>query len=50
MEDYLEKTNPQLQSSEVKVIMKCLSSNINVRYSSCDELLPIVKSAAILQF
>ena len=50
MEEYLEKTNPQLQPSEVEVIMKCLSSNINVRYSSCDELLPIVKSAAILQF
>lgn len=46
MKEYLEKSNPQLKSSEVEVIMKCLSSNINARYSSCDELMPVVKAAA----
>lgn len=49
MKEYLEKSNPQLKSSEVEVIMKCLSSNINARYSSCDELMPVVKAAEKLQ-
>lgn len=49
MKEYLEKTNPQLKPSEVEVIMKCLASNINARYSSCDELMPVVKAAINLQ-
>lgn len=46
MKEYLESSNQQLKLSEIDVIMKCLSSNINMRYSSCDELLPIVRQAA----
>lgn len=45
MKSYLEKSNPQLESSEAEIIMKCLSGDINERYSSCDELLPIVRAA-----
>lgn len=45
MKQYLEESNPQLKSSEVDVIMRCLSSNIDSRYSSCSELLPIVTKA-----
>lgn len=47
MREYLENSNSELTKSDIDIIMKCLSSNIDNRYSSCDELLPIVKNAAI---
>ena len=46
MREYLEKANSKLNTDEVDIVMKCLSSDIENRYSSCDELLSIVRSAA----
>ena len=43
MREYLEKSNAHLTESNVNTVMKCLSSDINNRYSSCEELLSIVK-------
>lgn len=50
MREYLEKANSKLQTEEIDIIMKCLSSNIEKRYSSCDELLPIVRKVAAYGF
>ena len=50
MREYLEKANPKLKIDEIDIIMKCLSTNIENRYSSCDELLPIVRSAVTYGF
>ncbi len=50
MREYLEKANPKLKIDEIDIIMKCLSTNIENRYSSCDELLPIVRSAVTYRF
>ena len=46
MREYLKQSNSQLTDSNVDIVMKCLSSNIDNRYGSCEELLPIVKNAA----
>lgn len=46
MREYLEKSNLELLKADIDVIMKCLSSNIDNRYSSCDELLSIVRQIA----
>ena len=43
----LEKSNSQITPTDIDIIMKCLSSSIENRYSSCEELLPIVKNAAM---
>lgn len=43
MREYLKQSNSQLMDSNVDIVMKCLSSNIDNRYGSCEELLPIVK-------
>jgi len=48
MREYLEQANQQLKPTEIEVIMKCLSSNIDARYSSCNELLLITRQAARL--
>ncbi len=45
MREYLEKANERLKADEVDIVMKCLSSDIENRYSSCDELLPIARKA-----
>ena len=47
MREYLEKSNSQITPTDIDIIMKCLSSSIENRYSSCEELLPIVKNAAM---
>lgn len=47
MREYLEKSNSQITPTDINIIMKCLSSSIENRYSSCEELLPIVKNAAM---
>lgn len=47
MREYLEKSNSQITPTDIDIIMKCLSSSIKNRYSSCEELLPIVKNAAM---
>ena len=44
MREYLEKSNSQLKMEEIEIIMKCLSSDIENRYSSCDELLKVLSS------
>ncbi len=43
MREYLKQSNSQLMDSNVDIVMKFLSSNIDNRYGSCEELLPIVK-------
>ena len=50
MREYLEKANSKLKTKEIDIIMKCLSSEIENRYSSCDELLPIVRNFATYGF
>lgn len=47
MREYLEKSNSQITPTDIDIIMRCLSSSIENRYSSCEELLPIVKNAAM---
>lgn len=44
MRDYLKKSNDLLQDWQINMVMKCLSSNIEDRYSSCIELQEVIKS------
>ena len=44
MRDYLKKTNGSLLDWQIDMLMKCLASNIEDRYSSCNELQKIIKS------
>ena len=50
MREYLEKANAKLKANEIDIIMKCLSSDIDKRYASCDELLPIVRKFVTYRF
>lgn len=50
MREYLEKANTKLKANEIDIIMKCLSSDIDKRYASCDELLPIVRKFVTYRF
>lgn len=47
MKEYLEKSNSQVTLKDIDIIMKCLSTSIENRYSSCEELFSIVKKAAM---
>lgn len=44
MRDYLKKSNDLLQDWQINMVMKCLSSNIEDRCSSCIELQEVIKS------
>lgn len=50
MREYIEKSNSKLKADEIDIIMKCLASDIENRYASCDELLPIVRNAVTYGF
>lgn len=43
MREYLEKGSPYLIESQINVVMKCLSGDIEERYVSCDTLAEIIK-------
>lgn len=43
MREYLKNANDSIEGWQVEMVMKCLAGNINDRYSSCDELLGIIK-------
>ena len=40
--EYLKQANVTLKDSEIDMVMKCLSVNIENRYSSCSELKDLI--------
>ena len=46
MREYLSQSNQKLGDSDIDIIMKCLSSNMDTRYNSCRELHQIASKIA----
>lgn len=43
MRSYLKQANDQLSEDEINIVMKCLSSNLEDRYKSCEQLIQIIR-------
>lgn len=43
MREYLAKASSELTESEINIVMKCLSGDIEERYDSCETLIKVIK-------
>lgn len=44
-EDYLRRSNAQMSDKQIDVVMRALSSEIDNRYISCNEMIAAIKEA-----